>query len=68
MKNSHTTKPVEKIEVKGFSYYIGDEMLKEYSALSVEKKLAWLHSANVFENGLSAKVRILHEKFRKAKM
>jgi len=53
-------------KIKGFSYYIEDEVLKEYKRMSVEQKLAWLYAANLLENGLSKKTRRLHEKFRRA--
>ncbi|MDI6756962.1 MAG: hypothetical protein QME32_02955 [Endomicrobiia bacterium] len=51
---------------KGFSYYIEDEMLKEYKGFSVEQKLSWLVAANDLEQGLGKRTRKLHDKFRKA--
>lgn len=52
----------------GFSYFVNDEMLKEYCKMAVGKRLEWLYAANKLRNGLSKKIQKIQDKFRKAEI
>jgi len=58
----------KKQTLRGFSYYVSDEILEEYRRWPTHKKLEWLYAANMMEAGLALRIRKLHEKFRKAEL
>jgi len=54
---------------KGFSYYLEDEKIIEYMALSTEEKLKWLEEIRVFTLAVLTKEQMkFREKLRKAEI
>lgn len=54
------------IRIKGFSYTLEDDKIKEYMKLTTEEKLQWLEEILVFnEMVLSQKQKEIREKFRR---
>ena len=56
---------MKKQKCGGFSYYVTEEQIREYSKLDVAQKLAWLEAANDFTfKTLPKKNWAIWEKFR----
>ena len=54
------------IGIKGFSYTLEDDKIKEYMKLTTEEKLQWLEEILVFnEMVLTPKQKDIREKFRR---
>ena len=53
---------------KGFSYYVTDEQIKEYSSWPVERRLQWLLMGNKLRKSLPKKTIEIQELFRQGKI
>jgi hypothetical protein len=53
---------------KGFSYFVSDEQLKEYSSWPMERRLQWLLMGNKLRKMLPEKTIEIQELFRQGKI
>jgi len=55
-------------EKKGFSYFVNDEQLKEYSSWPMERRLQWLLMGNKLRKLLPKKTIEIQDLFRQGKL
>jgi hypothetical protein len=53
---------------KGFTYYVSQEQIEEYSSWPIERRLKWLFLANKMRRFLPHKTIELQEAFRQGKI
>lgn len=54
---------------KGYRYYVSDEQIRKYSALTAREKLEWLEEVNVFfDKFLTEEGRRLQKMFRRGEI
>lgn len=53
---------------KGFSYFLTEEQIKEYSRWPIERRLKWLYLVNKMRKGLPEKTIKIQELFRQGKV
>ena len=51
--------------LKGFSYEVPQEKIKDYSRWSIEKRLEWLYEANRLRNLMPTEIIRIQDEFRK---
>jgi len=50
--------------LKGFSYSLSLEKIRNYRKISLEKRLQWLYYGNILRNGYPKRIVRLQDKFR----
>lgn len=53
---------------KGFSYYVSQEQINDYSTWPLERRLKWLFLANKMRRSLNSKTIEVQDAFRSGKI
>lgn len=59
---------MKKNRVRGFSYYLSDEIIKDYQKKPLELRLKWLYMGNLFRKKYPEDIIRLHNRFREGKV
>ncbi len=59
---------IKKSKIKGFDYYLSDEVIRSYREKPLELRLKWLYMGNLLRKAYNKKVIEIQDKFRAGKI
>jgi len=59
---------IKKSKIKGFDYYLSDEVIRSYREKPIELRLKWLYMGNLLRKAYDKKIIEIQDKYRAGKM
>ncbi len=59
---------MRKNRVRGFSYYLSEEIIKDYQKKPLKLRLKWLYMGNLFRKNYPKNIIRLHNRFREGEV